>query len=199
MNLPTIPFFISMEREMIEVSFLSQTIQMARIEDRPWVFIDVLCEHLGIDTRRQVLRMRRHHDRAGLELRAVRDQGKVRLAVPLEEINWFLRTLRPTLPDTIACLRRYRGGLFWSLLHAWIRAVGQYMSSWQYMQRMVKLAPRQSPGYAKRQKGIDCSMAEEMKQMRADGHPLAEISLRFGYSPTTISLVVHDKYPCLSL
>lgn len=182
---------------MIDVNFLGDQLYIARVEGRPWVPVEPICWRLGIDAIAQIKRMRRHHDRAGLELRALTYGDETHLGIPLEETHWFLRTLRPTDSAAKKRLDKYRGGLFWRLLWEWVEAYGSYLTKREVRDRMIRSSPSPKPTPPIRRTGITKSMAAKMKEMYQSDPSMSfsKVGAEFGYSAATVCQIINGKYP----
>lgn len=187
---------------MFTVMYLGNELKLASIDHRPWVPISYLCSMIGIDEKIQVRRLKRHHEKSGLELHVLPSIGsygatEFHTCIPLEELAWWLRTLRPTDNEAQNCLTKCRHGLVLQMFYQWMDEVGRFGTITQVKRNLNKANPLPPSPPPRRKTGITKKMAKEMAEMY---HSSPEMSYsivgnHFGYSPATICLIINGKYP----
>ena len=64
-------------------------------EGRHWISLSNICENLELNIGRQIARVNKHHKKHGLQLLIQKKGEETCYLIPLAEVSWFLRTLRP--------------------------------------------------------------------------------------------------------
>lgn len=187
-----------MSEKILSVQIGDETVYLINIEERPWVAIDPLCDVLHIDASRQTKRLERHARATGLELRFhtyIERLGRWTL-LPLEEISWWLRTLRPANPLSIHVLQAWRRQMPWYLITRWVSAHGRYATQSALRASLRHTAERIKPRPPVRRSGITKQMFELAKGYHAQGLSQAESARAAGMSAATFNQLLLGKYPC---
>lgn len=102
--------------KQIKVPFLEDSITLLEAKNRPWVLVEEICSRLGVNGLQQWRRLRRHAALSALELLEVPDCHVLPVALALEDLSWFLRTLRPKAEASKGKLAEYKASLAGCLL-----------------------------------------------------------------------------------
>lgn len=173
-------------------------VHVADVIGRPWVAVTPLCEHLGISPAIQARRLRRHERANGLGVHDGRcpNTGAIWVFIPLEELAWFLRTLRTTSDSTGHKLAGHRRTLPWAVIESWTRSRGCYGSA-SALRAALRTKPVPAGVTPRRRAGITTTVIEHMRRLRADGLSMRDIGARVGYSAPTVCQCLRGIYPCV--
>lgn len=188
---PTIP-----DDAIWEIS-IGERFFLVRDSGRPWVPIEPLCTRLMIDPTIQVRRLLRHQKQAGLNVRFCAHRSW--LLLPLEELQWFLRTLKPRQNEALERLERYKAILFWNLAYAWVVNGNQWNAFRERNLAHPIKVPSVQPVNKPRFTPDD---ADEMRRMRRTGMSYAEIGAKFGCDKALTWRIVngtHATWSCVPL
>lgn len=180
---------------MINIQFSGDTVCLHVHEGRPFIAVNPLCDNMGIDALSQVRRLERHAANGRLDTATITMADKTYLAIPLEELSWFLRTLRPQSSDVQERLALYRAHLTWALLWHWFQFAREYSPAKDFTGRMQSAIPaaRAAPPIPKAK--ISLEDVDEMRLLKSQGIPQAEIARRLKCSPATVCQCLQGKYP----
>lgn len=95
--------------------------RVLRIDDRPWIAVADICIALKVGLKNQERRLKRHAEQKGLEI--AQTGGVNGPLIPIEEIQWFLRTMRPGWAAR-PHLEKLRRQLFWTVMERVTHANG---------------------------------------------------------------------------
>lgn len=179
---------------VVKVPFSGCSISLAFDRGFPFVPIAPVCSALGIDLTGQLCRIRRRIERSALPAISIPGEG---WSVPLEDLSWFLRTLRPNLANQQA-LQNFRDNLPRFLITAVVELQGRYLVPRAdrefryslpnvYGARVFDRPPKRTGRYT-------TADAQSMKALRQEGYSLSQIAQRYRCSPTAVSLITNDKY-----
>lgn len=162
---------------------------------RPWVPVAGLCDSLGIPYDAQARRLKRHSRVAGLELRRGRLPNTVvwTVMIPLEELAWWLRTLRPSQPAAQTKLAHWRKAMPWKMIDAWVSMHGRYATARALKAHLAQM-PSDMPATRRRSRFTSADV-DEARRLIGEGHSQAEAARAVGMSPTTLCLILRGKYP----
>ncbi len=180
------------------VTFGTAVIQITRHADRCWVSVDSLCEALSLQAAPQLRRLRRHEEKAGLQLHVHKFRGTVTVFMPLEEVQWFLRSVRPSTEDGRRLATAFRAGLFWYLVKSWVQINGGSYGSQREARSLMRKtlantgAPLPPPAPLSRFRPGD---TKRILDYRAQGLTYREIGDLMNCSPATVCLIAKGRYP----
>lgn len=183
---------------ILHVPFLqTDIIAIARHNGRPMVLIEPLCKTLGIDPTAQVKRCHQQAETANLATAVIWGGANSWTGIPLEDLSWFLRTLRPRDERVQRTLDVYRRHAPWAVIEYWLQHNGRFMPG-RTAQKLLrdiphKPAPRKSAGNGLTSR-IHAEDVVTMQRLREEGQSLQQIANRFGISKATTSLCLSGKY-----
>lgn len=184
-------------RRAIPVQVGPVNIQLLDIEGRPWVAVEPLCISIGVDAAAQRRRLARHQAGGRIDIADAAFPDVSYTAVALEDLSFFLRTLRPQREDARALVKQIAPCACPALWWHWFRHVGTYMNARALRDKLGATLPivRTPPPPPRTRLCIED--AERMRHLREDGHTLSQISRATGFGVSTVSEVLNGKYPIM--
>jgi hypothetical protein len=180
---------------MLKAPFGKDIILVKVVESRPFIPIKPLSINLGIDPFSQERRVANHAEINDLDAKTVMIDIKPRLAIPLEDLSWFLRTIRPHDHDVRAKVKQYREGAVLALFWYWFSNADQFSSKRSLLRQMNKAIPVDPSLPPKRKPKLSIEDADEMRRLSDLGLSRKAIGGQVGCSATTVSMILNGKYP----
>ncbi len=187
-----------MAERIIEYPFLfGDTVFLLAHLGRPYVPIAKLAENLGMDPKRQAKRCRQYRYATGFQWIDGQLGPSVQqyAAIPLENLAWFLFTLRPTEVIMTAKLRSYCESLPHALFYWWQKNISGYSPA-RTIEKIICIASRPL-GPAKPTARITEETVKYIQAQKAAGRTYADIAIEIGYSRAAVSMAARGLYPCI--
>jgi hypothetical protein len=192
-----------MDKPILHIPFFQDIIAVAAHQGRPMALIEPLCKSLGLDPAAQVRRCEQQAESANLAVAVIWVGANPWHGIPLEDMSWFLRTLRPRDPKIQKKLELYRQRAAWVAMEQWVIQTSRYTER-KAAQKLLRnpAGPREEPYQPKppRAKGNGLSSrvyqedVEQMRKLRSEGRSLGFISQEMKLSKATVSLCLSGKY-----
>jgi len=179
----------------LKAPFGKDIILIKVVESRPFIPINSLCVNLGIEPATQERRVAYHAGVNDLEAITVMVGMKPRLAIPLEDLSWFLRTIRPHDHMVIEKVKAYRKSAVLALFWYWFSNADQFTSKRKLLAKMNEAIKVDASTPPKQVSKLSLEDAEEMLRLADLGLSQGAIADKIGCSRTTVSLILNGKYP----
>lgn len=176
--------------KLMRIPFNGVIIEVIEHDNRPVIPIAPLCAVLGLSAASQVSRCLK----AALAI-AYEIDGASYPAIPIEDLSWFLRTLRPRSSERQVFLRPFQADLTWAVLTLWFRDPAIHVSIDDYRRRMAQNCPLQKRNPPAPRQRICLDDVDEMRRLKDDGVSMAQIGRRFGVGRAAICQILNGKYP----